>query len=693
MRARRYAKLAWTSWTLSAAASVAFVAMEVARHPAVAPGTSLAVWFNAEGPMAALAFASVGAVIASRRPDNTIGWLFLGIGASFGLSSIGGALTDTSAFRSTAWQWGTWLQTWSWVFGWVAMVTYLLLLFPDGHPPSARWRPAVWLAGAAIVLMIVMGMFDPTAGGTAGYRSPFVATLPLWFINFFQLWATVLGFSMIVVCAVAVVKRYRRSTGDGRLQMKVFVYAAIATVLLTPARTVLDRHSAILLVLGFLSIPILPVAVGIAILRYRLYEIDVVINKTVVYASLAAFITAVYVAIVVGIGTAIGQGSQPNLALSILATAVVALAFQPVRQRVQKLANRLVYGTRATPYEVLSEFSSRVATAAEAEEQLPRMARTLAEGTGATNAVVSLGAEGNLRPAAWWPDDTAAQDLSGEAATLSLPVLHHGEQLGAIALTKPAGERLTPAEERLARDLASQAGLVLHNLRLTDELRARVEELRSSRRRLVAAQDAARRRLERNIHDGAQQQLVALSVKTNLARQLATREVGKAASLIDGLRTEARRAMQDLDELASGLVPTALTELGLVEALRAQAARAAVPASVDAADDLRAPADVATAIYFCVLEALQNVAKYANASHAVVRLARREHEVEFEVADDGGGFDAGSTSYGTGLKGMADRLAAMGGTLDVRSARGMGTTITGRVPVAAVAKDRTLEHV
>jgi signal transduction histidine kinase len=465
-------------------------------------------------------------------------------------------------------------------------------------------------------------------------------------------------------------------------------------MVLTPARAVVAVHSPILVLLGVASIPILPVAVGIAILKYRLYEIDLVINKTVVFGLLAAFITVVYVAIVVGIGAAIGQGSQPNLGLSILATAVVALAFQPVRQRVQRFANRLVYGERATPYEVLSEFSARVATAPAAEEQLPRMARILAEGTGAASAAVWLGDGTNVRPAAWWPEGAAPQGLPADSAGLSLPVMHHGEQLGAISLTKPAGERLTPSEERLARDLASQAGLVLHNVRLTHELRARVDELRGSRRRLVAAQDAARRRLERNIHDGAQQQLVALSVKTNLARQLAARDPTKAANMVETLRQDAARAMHELDELASGLTPTALTELGLVEALRVQAARAAVPVTVDAPADTDAPPEASIAIYFSVLEALQNMAKYAGASRAFVRLARHDDMIEFAVEDDGRGFDTTATSYGTGLQGIADRMASAGGRLDVRSAPGEGTTVTGRVPVAPSARpDRTMERV
>src|SRR5439155_7955969 len=248
---------------------------------------------------------------------------------------------------------------------------------------------------------------------------------------------------------------------------------------------------------------LIPIAAGVAILKYRLYDIDVVINKTVVFGALAAFITAVYVAIVVGIGAAIGQGtgsngsSHPNLGLSILATAVVAVAFGPVRERVQRLANRLVYGKRATPYEVLSEFSTRMAQSYVGEDLLPRMARILAEGTGARDAVVWVAADTGLKPAAAWPLDSlpAAVPLGPEGlpdlgTTLTLPVRHRGELLGALSLSKAPGGRLTPAEEHLATDFAFGAGLVLRNVRLTDELLARLEELRASRARIVSAQDS-----------------------------------------------------------------------------------------------------------------------------------------------------------------------------------------------------------
>jgi signal transduction histidine kinase len=430
--------------------------------------------------------------------------------------------------------------------------------------------------------------------------------------------------------------------------------------------------------------------VGIAVLKYRLYDIDVVINKTMVFGGLAAFITAVYVGIVVGIGAAIGQGSKPNLALSILATALVAVAFQPVRERVQRFANHLVYGVRATPYEVLSEFSSRMAGAYAAEDLPPRMARILAEGTGSREATVWLKVGAELRAEASWPAETEAPDTlalaDGElpeiaGASLVLPVRHRGDLLGALSLTKLPGERLTPTEEKLAADLASGAGLVLRNVHLTEELLARLEELRASRQRLVAAQDAERRRLERNIHDGAQQQLVALAVKIRLARQLGAKDPGKANDLLEQTEGEVSQALEDLRDLARGIYPPLLADQGLVAALSGQVRRSPVPVEIHADGIGRYPQDAEAAVYFCCLEALQNVAKYAGASKATIRLLGDDKHLTFEVRDDGRGFDPEARGYGTGLQGMADRLAALGGELEVRSSPGKGTTILGQLPV------------
>ncbi|MBA3738154.1 MAG: sensor histidine kinase, partial [Actinobacteria bacterium] len=366
---------------------------------------------------------------------------------------------------------------------------------------------------------------------------------------------------------------------------------------------------------------------------------------------------------------------------------VIALAlgtaFRPVMRFARRFADRLVYGRRATPYEVLTEFSERVGTSYATEDVLPRMAQVLGEGTGADVARIWLRVGNEFRPAAAWPLDTppatpvkatpAGLEVPGEAVT---EVRDRGEVLGALSLRMPASDPMSPSKDKLVRDLAAQAGLVLRNVRL-------IEDVRASRQRLVAAQDEERRRLERNIHDGAQQQLVALAVKARLARQFTERDPAKVAELLAQIEAETQTALEDLRDLARGIYPPLLADRGLVAALEAQSRKAPLPVSVQADSIGRYPADVEATVYFCTLEALQNVAKYAGADHTTIRLSQSNGSLSFEVVDEGRGFDLSEVATGSGLQGMADRLAAVGGSLEIRSAPGSGTTVAGRVPVAA----------
>jgi signal transduction histidine kinase len=257
------------------------------------------------------------------------------------------------------------------------------------------------------------------------------------------------------------------------------------------------------------------------------------------------------------------------------------------------------------------------------------------------------------------------------------PVRHQGELLGALSIQKAPGDPVSPAEDKLVVDLASQAGLTLRNARL-------IEDLRASRVRLVQAQDEERRRLERNIHDGAQQQLVALAVKANLAEQFVGRDEAKERALLGQLKDDAQEALENLRDLARGIYPPLLADQGLAAALVAQARKSPVPVTVDVDGIGRFSQDTEAAVYFCTLEALQNVAKYSGASAATVHLASTNDHLRFMVVDDGVGFDPTTTGYGTGTQGMADRLAALGGQLTVSSSPGRGTTVSGWIPVAAV---------
>jgi signal transduction histidine kinase len=432
---------------------------------------------------------------------------------------------------------------------------------------------------------------------------------------------------------------------------------------------------------GIASFLAVPISIAFGVLKYRLYDIDVVINKAVVYGAIAAFITAVYLVLVIAAGSLTGYAYNP--VLSAIAAAIVALAFQPVRRRAQRLANRVVYGERATPYEVVTNLGARLAGEYASEDVLDRIASAVAGGTGADRVVVWLNAGRELRPAAVWPSGATATAIvitpagaePAEDGMRSFPVRHQGELLGAIGIHKPLSDPPNAADAKLVSDLAAQAGLVLRNVRL-------IEDLRASRRRLVTAQDEERRRLERDIHDGAQQQLVALTVKARLAEQMVDRDPGKARDLVTQIGVETTDALETLRDLARGIYPPLLADKGLVVALEAQARKAAVPVAVEADGVGRLDRDVETGVYFCVLEALNNVAKYARASRVEVRLRRQDGYVVFEVRDDGVGFDPEAKGHGTGLRGMADRLEALGGTLDVESVPMGGTKILGSVPAA-----------
>jgi signal transduction histidine kinase len=266
------------------------------------------------------------------------------------------------------------------------------------------------------------------------------------------------------------------------------------------------------------------------------------------------------------------------------------------------------------------------------------------------------------------------------AATRSIAVRHRGELLGAITMSKPRTEAVSAAEDKLLEHLASQAGLVLRNARLTAELEATIDDLRASRRRLVRAQDAERQKIERNLHDGAQQQLVALSIQLTLL-EAAAGDPAEVRQLTGELRGGLRAALEDLRALARGIYPPLLADQGLAAALQAQAGKAPLPVAIDADGIGRYPREAEAAVYFCVLEALQNTAKYARASRATINLSTPGGHLAFTVTDDGDGFDTTTAAHGTGLQGMADRLAAAGGTLHIRSQPGHGTTITGTLPV------------
>jgi len=649
-----------------------------------------------------LGYVTVGAFVASRLPRNPLGWLLMTTGVAFLLAAASDEYATYALYTSPGalpfGQFAVWLNNWIFIAA-VAPVALFLALFPTGAVASPRWR---WLPRTLLVLfavgivgsMLRAGNVDITEGVDPSNPTGIDAITPilepvLWVVG-------IASVALSMLAVVSLVLRYRSARGEERQQIRWIVFVGLAALVLfiaTIATTIgleegeVSTLNDVLFFAFFIMFGIgIPVAAGIAVMRYRLWELDVILKKTIVATVLVILLTIVALVVLIAVGGIVVGPLSDSPGIALLAGIGVGALTWPLLRLSRRIADRSVYGSRATPYEVLTQFSDRMADSYATDDVLPRMASILGAGTGAKTVTIWLLVGNQLRPATTWIESgrrgseppPAEPAPSAELAELTgdvFVVRHQGEQLGAITATMHANDPMDPTKEKLIRELAGQAGLVLRNVRL-------IEELRASRRRLVAAQDAERRRLERNIHDGAQQQLVALQVKQRLVQGMIERQPAKALELMTQLQVDTTEALDDLRDLARGIYPPLLADQGLSAALESQARKSPVPVTVETDGVERYTQDVEAAVYFCALEALNNLAKYANASRATVALSQTNGTLTFAVADDGVGFAVGErTSNGTGLQGMADRLDAIGGALEIRSAPGEGTTVLGRVPV------------
>jgi signal transduction histidine kinase len=689
MKPRIASRLAWSLFGVAIVlAALALLFLILGRS---SPQPAETFGFRGFAAIFAIVFGAVGALIASRRSENPIGWILCAIGVGSGLQEFAQqyAIYATLARPGVlpAGEVAAWVPTWIWV-PLTGSIALFWLLFPSGRLPSSRWALLIWITAAGLVVASAGLALAPGPLENFGAASnPFgVGSDRRWWLQLANVGLGLYGIGLIG-SAASLVFRFRRSAGEERQQLKwlAFASAIVAVALISSFGTVgpggAERFKAIemFVILSFLGVP---VATAVAILRYRLYDIDLIINRTLVFAALAAFITAVYLGIVIGIGTLVG--SRGNLVLSVLATALIAVGFQPVRERARHLANRLVYGQRATPYEVLSEFSQRMGGYA-SEEVLAQMAHLLSEGTGASRAEIWLRVGTELQLAASWPAWSDSKLLrlpvTGEEAPqipdsdAAFPVSYQSELLGVVSIRMPPAEPLTPVIEKLVSDLAFQAALILRNVRLLAELRA-------SRQRIVAAQDEERRRLERDIHDAAQQQLVALAVKAGLARNLLDRDTQKTARILDEIKIETNEIVETVRELARGVFPPVLAEKGIVSALRSDVTKMGINAKLetDSVGDARFNPQTEAAVYFCIREALQNASKHAPDTPITISFSFKNRSLEFSVRDQGPGFDPKTAKAGSGLQNMVDRIEALGGQLEILSEADRGTNVVGRVP-------------
>lgn len=586
-----------------------------------------------------------------------------------------------------------------------AIVLHMFLALPEGRLRS-RGRQRSVIAGYAIAVAVGIAMIIADDG---------VPYEPLT-----ALWMAAIGFGVY-----GALLRYRTLGAVDRRRVQWIGWgmsvAAEGMLVMIALRLLTDwPHNPGAVALAMTGL--VPIAIIAGTQPKMVARVDRLLTHTVALAGLTALILAIYVVVVLGLGRTPDGGERSILLLSMVAAAIAALLYLPARHWLTERANRIVYGARVAPDETLRTFGQRLTRSIPLDELMLQLAENLRSSMVLATAEVWTGQGGRYElmagvphrqaPAVTigpkelpvvaragvsggtWLDIWVPQLVvpTGSAAMRVAPVAHSGLLLGFIVVSrKPDGEAFSETEDTVLTEIARQIGLALHNVQLDtalqaslDELRVRNQELQDSRARIVAAGDSERRKLERNLHDGAQQHLVALAVKLRLARDaVEDNDAADAIVMIDEIKGDVQTAIAELRALAHGIFPPLLVSGGLTDALPAAAGRAALPTTVDLVDVGRYGNDIEAAVYFCTLEALQNAGKHAGeGATAAVTVVEADGVLRFEIRDDGAGFDTGDgTADGHGFVNMADRLGAFGGRVDVISAPGAGTTITGTIPL------------
>ena len=635
-----------------------------------------------EGLVAPL-FVGLGVLITLRKPENRIGWLLIFISIVIVVSGYARAAVsgiDVAPATVTPWLFAvSVVSNYAWA-GVLLPIVVLLYIFPTGRLLTRRWRWMPWLTVSVTALFAASSVFDPEIGPYLGWQIMNPVGMPFTDLT----WSA--GFLGLLVMTAggitAITLRFRRSVHAGRTQIKLVLLTTVLSAVSFYALIAFDastRITTLLALMTTVSIVAVPISITIAIIRHNLFDIDIVISKTVTYAMLAVFITAVYALVVVGIGTLLGGGDEPSLALSIVAVAIVAMAFEPVRNRLQRWANRLVFGERATPYEVLSQATARLAGTGSPEKVLKQVTQLVVDGAGASEAVLWLKVGANLQPRSATPIEALIgladvsirggylPDLPGD---FSVAVRHRDEVLGALSISKPRGESVTDADGKMLDDVAAGTGLLLRNISLNAELTERAEQLRVSRRRLVATHDAERHRLERDLHDGAQQQVVAIKVKLGIARTLAEREnASEVEILVSSLAEATQEAVDAMRAVAHGIYPPLLEAEGLGVALTAASRTTSIPMKVEMTGFGRYERAVEESLYFCILETVSHAID-GGATWVRVEVVEAPDAVRFTVHHDGT-FDT--------LLTVEDRVAAFGGRVTLASSPAQ-SAVTAELP-------------
>ena len=559
--------------------------------------------------------------------------------------------------------------------------------FPNGRL-APRWS---WLIPLLWILQLMLFMAP----------SPWPLFIGNWPAPLFALEVVIVYGSTLVLQ----VYRYRHVyAAVERQQTKWLVYGLAITVLYVFCNrvlsVVLSSDSPVLLFLP--PVPLffgfcLGLAVGAAVFRYRLWDIDLIINRTLVYGTLTLSVIGLYVLVVVGLGALIQV--QGNVLLSLLATGLIAVLFQPLRLRLQRGVNRLMYGERDDPYAVLTRLGSRLEATLVPEKVLPTIVETIAQALKLPYVAIALLPAQQFMAAVTTPSGEAVAAGEQEASIASsygtptpnpmrMPLVYQAETIGYLLLAARAGDMFGKADSRLLTDLARQAGVAMYAVRLTTHLQHLTTSLQQARERLVTTREEERRRLRRDLHDGLGPALASLTFKVDAARNLLRQDSERTEMLLAEVRQQAQEAITDIRRLVYNLRPPALDELGLLSALHEQAAHyqpQGLEVTFDTPKNLPPlPAAVEVAVYRIAQEALTNVARHAGVQHCLLRLAIDAEALHMDISDDGQGIRAGHR-IGVGLHGMHERASELGGSCTIAASNSGGTLIQVRLPLVAVS--------
>ena len=580
---------------------------------------------------------------------------------------------------------------------WAATIS-LLAVYPDGaygHRNERRLvRALAALAvGVPVALLVCRPVLQPAwvfAWDESGASGPTFPSIPSPFhveaLAFLggpmrAYLDSALALSPVIGASILWM-RYRRMPLSQRLQIRWPVFGALV-VLAAPVSAGLQALGALAAgvaqAVQIVALTTLPASVAVGLVKPTLFDVDRALRRSMLYAPLWIAIAGAYVGLAAALGLA---ASGEGLQLAVLVTIAATLLFEPLRRALARRAARWAYGESLSGEELVQRLGGALEHALDLDRLVSEVASIAREGFGVSWVRVTV--EGLA------PTTDGEEPAPGEPPALSAELVQDGEHLGRIECGPRVRGRPRDADRALLEALARQTSLAVHNARLAAELGDRLNEIRSqsielaaSRSRIVAADESARRRLERDIHDGAQQELVALIARVGLARNQLGRNPGAVDETLVSLQAEARDALENLRSLAAGIHPAVLTDHGLVEAIEIRSARLPFEVTIECDPRTRSARfsdEIEGAAYFIVSEGLANALKHAGARKARVRIASSARELEVEVADDGDGFDPAAAS-GSGLRGLADRAEALGGTLSIDSALRTGTRLTARLPI------------